>query len=1481
MMNIIPTINAIVSKTSLVLLAIILTASAALAQNKDQARGIQAGSAYSISDIENVNLSNGNLMLNIPLASLPGGRGTSPPFTVALRYDSKLWDTTREDRADGTNNELGLNYSRELLKKGEHAGWKLDTGGYVLILRNRMDTEPEKDCNGPNSLGEAAFVQNGYIYRLEMRLPDGSIKEFRPYGTGSGYNDLYNNGYFEISPNNHRTHYDYHVGGGTTCSTTDYNDTADMNYYAADGSGMRLVIPHNANDHWKLFKPDGTLIENLPTDDSSLYQRQTDRNGNTIVWKDGSFGGYSGLKILNDAGQFVLVSGGNIVQPGFDGEPIVTTLAWETIWVYRNYQTTVASNANTGYIYETISDSFYVVSSITLPSQLGSRQYTFTYNGAEEEQTGDNFTDGFGEMKSVELPSGATSTYTYQLDDPEKIPASCTFAPTCSGVADGLVLFNSVTQRDLTYDLEYDGSTTPTTETTLYDIDPAGNGSTVTTPDGGVTTQNGGGLGTGAAYTESVIRPDGSKTENIWAQNIAAKLTGHTSAYGITAVNAFVKTEFTSVKDAGGAYTLTAIKDYDYDKNGNVLEVREYDWVAYGDVPRSSGRPTGVPGGATLKRKTVNTYYNPTPISTDTTTDDTDIYANPSSPKLHNVIKSTEVRDGSNVVKSRQEFIYDDASNTGNLIETRVWDSTKGAVSDPLTSGNWIKTSATYDSYGNTLTTTDANGIITQITYGYVAGPSGNVTGLYPTQTIVAYGTPLARTTTAVYDFYTGVVTSTTDEDNDVTNATEFDDLGRPVKSITAQGTALESWTQTLYNDALRRIIVKSDLETKGDYKKVAIQHFDQLGRVRLSRTLEDASAEDPTDEEDGIKTQTRYRVHSGSPSGSNGDYTLTSNPFRAATSSAASSEETMGWTVGFESKSGNLKTTEFFAGAALPSLWGSNTNSTGKSEETEDANATTTTDEAGKVRRTIEDALGRLIRVDEPNGGGVLGAVSSPNQATEYSYDTLGNLTQIVQGGQTRTFTYSSGSRLLSANNPESGTFAFTYDNNGNLLSKTDARSVSATFTYDVLNRVTFRNYSDSTPDVTYIYDDGAVAFSKGKLTKVASSVSESLITSYDAQDRITGSQQKTDGETYSFAYTYNLDDDLLTQTYPSGKVVEFDYDAGGDLAQVAKSNGFVYANAFDYSPHGQVKEFRFGNGFWERTQFNSRRQITEISLGHSPGDSSVWKTAYEYGDWQSTTLDTTKNNNSLARQTITVPTIAPVTGFTAVQTYTYDSLDRLKSAAETISSTQTWKQTFNYDRFGNRNFDTGNSTLISNESSVGKVADPEVLTSNNRFKLDQDNDSVNDYGYDSSGNLTFNAKGHTSTFNAENLQITTTGSGLSMAYSYDGNNKRIKSYDAVNDQTTIFVYDASGKLSAEYTVNVDPPDVPVISYLTEDALGSVRVVTNSFWETKSRRDYLPFGEEIYAGIANRTTSQKFSSAKQTSTTRKNDLSKGCRESG
>jgi hypothetical protein len=204
------------------------------------------------------------------------------------------------------------------------------------------------------------------------------------------------------------------------------------------------------------------------------------------------------------------------------------------------------------------------------------------------------------------------------------------------------------------------------------------------------------------------------------------------------------------------------------------------------------------------------------PDSASSTYTNTNIFANSSSPPTRNALKAKEILNESGTVKARTEIIYDSYSTTANATSTKTWDSAKAALNSADSNGlrldqnNSLTSAAEYDSFGNATLLTDANGNQTQVTYGSING----YTGLYPTQTVSAYQTSIAQTTQAAYDFYTGAQTSVTVLGNtsgeNVTTTTTYDDLGRPIKVAAAYGTANEVWTQTEYDDANRRVTVKS-----------------------------------------------------------------------------------------------------------------------------------------------------------------------------------------------------------------------------------------------------------------------------------------------------------------------------------------------------------------------------------------------------------------------------------------------------------------------------------------------------------------------------------------------------------------------------------------------------------------------------------------------------------------------------------------------
>jgi RHS repeat-associated protein len=95
-----------------------------------------------------------------------------------------------------------------------------------------------------------------------------------------------------------------------------------------------------------------------------------------------------------------------------------------------------------------------------------------------------------------------------------------------------------------------------------------------------------------------------------------------------------------------------------------------------------------------------------------------------------------------------------------------------------------------------------------------------------------------------------------------------------------------------------------------------------------------------------------------------------------------------------------------------------------------------------------------------------------------------------------------------------------------------------------------------------------------------------------------------------------------------------------------------------------------------------------------------------------------------------------------------------------------------------------------------------------------------------------------------------------------YDGEGKRIKKVTDL--ETVVYVY-SSSKLIAEYS-SATPPANPTTNYTATDLLGSPRVITNSSGTVTSRRDFMPFGEELFADGQNRTVGDHYSQSGQDS---------------
>jgi len=940
--------------------------------------------------------------------------------------------------------------------------------------------------------------------------------------------------------------------------------------------------------------------------------------------------------------------------------------------------------------------------------------------------------------------------------------------------------------------------------------------------------------------------------------------------------------------------SLTKATVLSYTTYNNVSSVSERDFTTNGTV------------SSTELRRTDTTYV------TDSIYINRRLYHLPSSVKVYPGGSSTPISgidyaydnygtNHANMTPRTSIIMHDDAYDPFQEDqETCDWECTEWGINETGFWGcmNWEWQCTYYNPYlfstdfrGNvtsTTTYTDAASATGALTHAVTYDIAGNVTSAqvdccqlktfeYSDTYRNAYMTSVTRgnpsglhlTSNATYNFNTGLVDVVTDENSqDTTNYYHSDSLRLEHLTYPDGGATYLSYSDALAADANGKYHSYVDQSVKldapgGTPRYVTTRRFFD-GRGATARVFSGYTATNGWSAQD-IEYDVMGRAY------------RTSNPYYASGNSAAINADGF-WTTRTFDHLGRVTQ------ITMPRGDNNNTLTTSVSLSY-DGVYTTMTDQTSKTRRQKIDALGRLIRLDEPTTSG-LGTTSSPNQATSYYYDTLDNLVRVNQGAQNRYFKYDSLSRLIRERQVEQTTNAsynlsdsltgnsswtgkLEYNSHGLVTNSYDARGVQATFSYDALNRLTQVSYSDSTPAAHYYYDSqtlptGAPSYTKtnttGRLLAATyGSGATGTYFAYDTVGRVTTQKQVTGSTTYSLSYAYNLGGLLTSETYPSGRTVTPSYDEAGRLSNLS-TGATTLANSFTYAPHGGLTSETWGNSAVHTQAFNRRLQASQVKLTASSAVQQQYD--YSYGEFNTSTgaVDTSKNNGQLGKINSTIGTTAQWN-----QGVSFDVLGRLSNVVEyqgSSMSTQTYSHRYGYDRYGNR-------TQIAN-ATLGL---PAVSTSD--YDTNNNNRFVSSVAtYDAAGNITTDAKFRSLTYayDANGRQKTASNGTWTQTQVYDCMGQRVQT--TVNSTTRTMVYDAFGRNVAEYLgsslereniyrggglLAIYEAGSSALRYVLQGLQGSARAMLNSSGAVIARHDYLPFGEEIAAGIGLRTTGQGF----------------------
>ncbi|SMN00333.1 Rhs family protein [uncultured Candidatus Thioglobus sp.] len=469
------------------------------------------------------------------------------------------------------------------------------------------------------------------------------------------------------------------------------------------------------------------------------------------------------------------------------------------------------------------------------------------------------------------------------------------------------------------------------------------------------------------------------------------------------------------------------------------------------------------------------------------------------------------------------------APNTLNITRTSSFSyNNNGLLSTETIEPNSSKALTStykYDSFGNkTKATTSASGISSRSTT-----TTYSADGKFPTRTTNALG----HSETKTFDAKTGNVLSLTGP-NGLTTRWEYDALGRTTKETRVDDTN----TTTTYNWAIDdspNSIYKITTTSSGSSPKTT--YFDAFNRkVREQHTGFDGRQ---------VNSDTYY-----------------DNLGRLARASLPY----------FSDKQGYFVTTEHDAiGRLISTTKPADYGNTATESTAYNGLVTTSTNVLGHQKTITKNAIGKIIRIDEPEGAWLT-----------HKHDSVGNLIQTNVGNVITTMSYDNRGNKIAMNDPDMGRWTYAYNALGELISQIDAKGQTSTMQYDKLGRMIRRTETEGTS--TWNYDTQVNGI--GKLAVITGTNGYRKQLSYDSLGRALSATLTSNGETLTSSNSYDEYSRLDVQTRPQNFQVE----------NVYNQYGYLMAKR---APKDQISDYDWGHlqNLLEASLINAEQALTKAN--------------------------------------------------------------------------------------------------------------------------------------------------------------------------------------------------------------------------------------------------------------------------------------------